>query len=112
MRHAVGIVILAACGGSSPHHDTAQLGTGAGCPSDRQVIEAKGTDWVSAEKEEDMDITIPPYDPLHGAGVANQLAASFRGKDRAGAKTSIVGGEPDDYDSVAELEKNLKSDAE
>lgn len=74
------------------------------------MIEARASDWASAENEHDMDTSIPAYDPVQGAGHVDQVAASFRGKDRGGAKTSIVGGEPDAYDSVAELEKALPSD--
>src|SRR5262245_49416086 len=45
-------------------------------------------DWV--DPEEEIDPLIPPYDPIHGAGEADQIKARFRGTDRKVAKTSAV----------------------
>lgn len=74
-----------------------------------QALSADG--WKTVEEEEEMDLTIPPYDPRFGAGQADQLKAAFRGKDRSGAKTSIVADaaiEP--FASVAELQSQLPDD--
>jgi hypothetical protein len=51
-------------------------------------------EWVSAEREEEMDFLIPAFNPLTAAGPADQIEARFRGKDRKGPKTSIANASP------------------
>jgi len=67
--------------------------------------------WKTSEAEEGMDLTVPPFDLLHGAGRADQVNAAFRGKDRSQPKTSVVDGvrvEP--FASVAELQARIPRD--
>jgi hypothetical protein len=67
--------------------------------------------WKTSEADEDMDLAVPPFDPLHGAGRADQVKAAFRGKDRSRAKTSIVDGvRVERFGSVVELQKRIPSD--
>jgi hypothetical protein len=69
--------------------------------------------WVAAEVESEMDPTVMPFDPTHAAGTASQVAARFRGKDRAGAKTSIADGAPMlEFASVVKLQDSLPGDDE
>lgn len=68
-------------------------------------------EWQTPEADEGMELAVPPYDPLHGAGRADQLKAAFRGKDRSRAKTSIVDGvQVEQFASVAELQAGLAND--
>lgn len=66
--------------------------------------------WDSVETADRMDPLIPPYDPVHNAGRANQVKARFTGKDRAVAKTTIVDADMEQFPSVAELLGSLPSD--
>lgn len=59
-------------------------------------------EWVTAEREEEMDFLIPAFDPLTAAGPADQIKAQFRGKDRKGPKTSIA--ETQNIEDFAELD--------
>jgi hypothetical protein len=71
-------------------------------------------DWANPPDEDnDLDPMVPPFDPLHGAGKADQVAARFRGTDRKGPKTSLVdGAEPEAFASVAALQEQLRADGE
>jgi hypothetical protein len=62
------------------------------------------------EKESEMDITIPAFNPLTGAGVADQIKARFRGTDRGTPKTTMVQASRKKFDSVASLAASLPSD--
>jgi hypothetical protein len=67
--------------------------------------------WKTTERDDDMDPLIPPFDPLHGAGHADQLKAAFRGKDRAVAKTSAVTGvRVERFASLADLQAAIPAD--
>jgi hypothetical protein len=66
--------------------------------------------WENAEPEDEMDITIPPFDPIHGAGESDQIKARFRGKDRKGPKTSIVDAEVEDLETIDALVESLPAD--
>jgi hypothetical protein len=59
-----------------------------------------------------MDPTIPPYNPLTGAGTADQIKARFRGKDRAGAKTTLADGTMEVFDTVEQLIATLPKDSD
>jgi hypothetical protein len=62
------------------------------------------------EKEDEMDITIPAFNPLTAAGTADQVTAHFRGTDRKGAKTSIVSASREQFSDLAALAASLPSD--
>lgn len=66
--------------------------------------------WASVEALERMDPLIPPYDPVHGAGRANQVKARFTGKDRAVPKTTIDGARMEEFPSIVELQSSLPTD--
>jgi len=67
--------------------------------------------WKTSEAEVAMDLAVPPFDPLHGAGQADQLNATFRGKDRSRPKTSLVDGvQVEPFASVAELQARIPRD--
>jgi hypothetical protein len=68
------------------------------------------SEWAFAEKEEEMDITIPAFDPLTGAGVSDQIKARFRGQDRKGPKTSIADAEIENFENLRSLIASLPSD--
>src|SRR5215813_4202588 len=68
------------------------------------------SEWAFAEKEEEMDITIPAFDPLTGAGVSDQIEARFRGQDRKGPKTSIADDEIENFENLSSLIASLPSD--
>jgi hypothetical protein len=110
MRVALLVVVVAACGSKPPPRVVEPAVAGNGCPSGHPFEDGDLKAWDSGEKEEAMDITIPPFDPMHGAGTADQIVARFRGKDRAGPKTTIVPGDPDDHDSVEHLQSALPKD--
>jgi hypothetical protein len=69
-------------------------------------------EWATAELEEDMDITIAPFDPLSGAGPADQIRARFRGKDREASKTSISAATTEEFASLLDFLDSLPSDDE
>ena len=50
-----------------------------------------------------MDITIPAFDPLTGAGVSDQIKARFRGQDRKGPKTSTAEAEIENFENLRSL---------
>ena len=62
------------------------------------------------EDENSMDITIPAFDPAHGAGSADQIAARFRGTDRKGPKTTIATASRKKFDDVGKLAATLPAD--
>lgn len=67
--------------------------------------------WKTSEVEEGMNLAVPPFDLLHGAGRADQVNAAFRGKDRSRPKTSIVDGvQVESFASVAELQDRIPHD--
>jgi hypothetical protein len=84
----------------------------AGESAPHPFTDEPAADWSSPEREAEMDITIPPFDPTHGAGTADQLIARYRGKDRGGAKTSISNAKLEQMASVAELQAALPTDDE
>lgn len=66
--------------------------------------------WGSVETVARMDPLIPRYDPVHGAGRANQVKTRFAGKDRAVPKTTIADADMEQFPSIAELLSSLPSD--
>ena len=62
------------------------------------------------EPESEMNQDIPPFDPLHGAGIADQIKARFRGHDRLEPKTGTVMGSVKKFGDVAALANSLPSD--
>jgi hypothetical protein len=57
-----------------------------------------------------MDITIPAFDPFHGAGVAELLEARFRGTDRRVPKTAIASDSRKTFAHVTSLIESLPED--
>jgi hypothetical protein len=57
-----------------------------------------------------MDITIPAFNPLTGAGIADQIKARFRGMDRKGPKTTIASASRKKFASLVALIATLPSD--
>jgi hypothetical protein len=67
-------------------------------------------EWVTAEREEEMDFLIPAFDPLTAAGPADQIEARFRGKDRKGPKTSVADAPVEQFADLNALIATLPSD--
>ena len=70
------------------------------------------SDWGVSEDENEMDITIPAFDPLTAAGPSDQIKARFRGTDRKGPKTSIATGSVEDFQDIGALVASLPDDNE
>lgn len=79
-------------------------------PELRTFTEAAPEPTEFHESEAEMDQDIPAFDPLHGAGLADQLKAGFRGTDRKGPKTSIAPGSIKGFSDVAALASTLPAD--
>ena len=62
------------------------------------------------EPEEKMDITIPAFNPLTGAGVADQINSRFRGTDRKDPKTTIASASRQNFNSLPALIATLPGD--
>ena len=67
--------------------------------------------WKTAEVEEGMDVTVPPFGLLRADGRGDPVKAAFRGKDRSQPKTSLVEGvQVESFASVAELQAQIPRD--
>src|SRR5258706_2367889 len=88
-----------------------------GCPAAKAPVAKRWAytaqpvaEWVSAEREEEMDFLIPAFDPLTAAGPADQIKARFRGKDRKGPKTTIADANIEEFAALEALIASLASD--
>ena len=79
-------------------------------PSQRAFVDLPASEWVGAEREDEMDITIPAFDPLTAADPAEQIMMRFRGVDRKSPKTSIASAGREDFDDLDELIDSLEDD--
>lgn len=79
-------------------------------PDLRTFTEAPPDATEFHESEAEMDQDVPAFDPLHGAGIADQLKAGFRGTDRKAPKTSIASGSVKGFSDVAALAATLPTD--
>lgn len=66
--------------------------------------------WQSPEREEEMDATIPAFDPRLETSSAAQITATFRGQDRRRAKTSIATASTEAFSSLGALIATLPDD--
>lgn len=80
-------------------------------PADRAFVVVPPTESGIVENEDEMDITIPAFDPAHGAGSAEQLEARFRGVDRKTPKTTIAQAPRKTFSDLAALVATLADDA-
>jgi len=94
------LVMVSACAKARP----------ALTPERRTFTEVPAEPTEFAEKESEMDITIPAFNPLTGAGVADQIKARFRGTDRKGPKTTMVQASRKQFKDVPSLAASLPSD--
>ena len=74
--------------------------------------EIPNEDWARAEQESEMDFLIAPFNPLTGAGPADQIRAKFRGKKRKFAKTHISDADLEEFDDLQSLIDALPTDAD
>lgn len=92
------------------------LSTAAACatahPQKRTFSVVSPSDVGFVEDEAEMDITIPAFNPLTGAGIADQINAHFRGVDRKGPKISIVSASLEDFNDIVALIDTLPDDDE
>ena len=79
-------------------------------PGERAFEDIPESESGVVEHEEEMDITIPAFNPLTGAGVADQINARFRGADRKDPKTSIVSAPRQNFNTLPALIATLQSD--
>jgi hypothetical protein len=75
-------------------------------------VEEPASDWGGAEVEDEMDITIPGFNPLLSKDPTEQLTVRFRGVDRKEPKTSIAPGSIKDFATVVALIDSLPKDSE
>lgn len=66
--------------------------------------------WGHTEREEEMALTIAPFNPLTGAGPADQIKAKFRGKHRKYSKTHISDSDIESFDDLEALLETLPSE--
>jgi hypothetical protein len=97
----VALVFIGSCAKPKPHVT----------PTARDYVDLPASESGVVESEDNMDITIPAFDPLTAAGPADALKARFRGKDRAGAKTSIATGSTENFASVVPLLASIPADS-
>jgi hypothetical protein len=79
-------------------------------PAQRAFVDLPASEWASAEREDEMDITIPAFDPLTAADPAEQIKMRFRGADRKVPKTSIASATREDFDDLDALMDSLEED--
>src|SRR5262245_16153548 len=79
-------------------------------PDQRAYTEVPVAQSGTVENEAEMDITIPAFDPTTAAGVADQIAARYRGNDRKDPKTSIASGAVQKFSTLPPLIATLPSD--
>jgi hypothetical protein len=96
----IALVLAAGCAKGKPHV----------APTRHTFVDLPAAESGVTEKEDEMDITIPAFNPLTAAGGANQVTALFRGADRKGAKTSIASGSREQFGDLAALVATLPSD--
>lgn len=77
-------------------------------PTVRKVVSM--AEWEGADDEAEMDFTIPAFNPAMGAGPEDQIKSEFRGKDRKGAKTSVVSAHTESFDTIDDFVATLESD--
>jgi hypothetical protein len=94
------IVLTSACAKHRP----------AVAPNLLTFTEVAGAPDEFHEEEEELNPDIPAFDPLRGAGIADQIAAPFRGTDRKDPKTSIAPGSVTTFTDVAGLAITLPPD--
>lgn len=83
---------------------------GPAVPVRRTYTVVAVSDSGAVESEDEMDPTIPGFDPLHGAGIADQILSRFRGVDRKGPKTTIAQATRETFTSLSALVATLEAD--
>src|SRR5258708_34243789 len=78
----IAFVLAAGCAKGKPHVP----------PTRHTFVDLAAAESGVTEKEDEMDITIPAFNPLTAAGGANQATPLFRRADRNGAETAIPPG--------------------
>jgi len=110
LRHPYGCAVLAGCllamAGCAQPTQTAAL---VQPRPDKYSVEP-ATDWSHPEEEDEMDQFTAAFNPLTGAGEADQLKATYRGTDRKVAKTSIADARLERFTSLEKLVDTLESD--
>jgi hypothetical protein len=79
-------------------------------PEQRAYVEVPEDEGGFREDENAMDITIPAFDPAHGAGSADQIGARFRGTDRKTPKITIAPAPRTKFTDVALLSASVAPD--
>jgi len=103
MRAAVPFVLviaLSACASAPPRLATRPV---------HSTLPAE--DWGVTEREDEMDFTIPAFNPFTSKDPTEQIDALYRGVDRKGAKTSISPGSAKRFADIEALAASLPSDA-
>jgi hypothetical protein len=98
-----GLLLLGAC---AQQNQTASIAQ----PKPGKYTVEPASEWGHPEPEAEMDQLMAPYNPLTGAGEADQIKAQFRGKDRKAAKTSIADTEVEEFASLGALVHTLQSE--
>src|SRR5262245_22445025 len=99
------VVLLLALGVSSCARSRPAL-----TPDQRAFTDVAASESGVVEDEHEMDVTIPAFNPLTGAGVADQINARYRGADRKDPKTSIAAATRRTFDDLPTLIATLPSD--
>ncbi len=105
-RHVAFAIVLLALAGCTQQQT--QVASAAKVPGKHTVEPATG--WSHPEEEDEMDAFVAPFNPLTGAGEADQVKAQFRGNDRKDAKTSIADAPIEHFASLEALKQTLQSD--
>jgi hypothetical protein len=95
------LVLLAGCASIRPLPPEARAFT---------VVPESESGFV--EPEDEMDFTIPAFDPLTAAGSSDQILSKFRGVHRKTPKTTIASASRQTFADVAALAADLPDDAD
>lgn len=81
-------------------------------PAQLEFVDLPASESGVTEPEDEMDITIPAFDPLTSADPAEQIVMRFRGVHRKGPKTTIAPGQRETFDDLDALADSLPADDE
>jgi hypothetical protein len=96
----VALVLASGCAKGKPHVT----------PTRHAFTDLPASESGVTEDEDEMDITIPAFNPLTAAGTADQIGARFRGTDRKGPKTTIASASRENFSDLKALVATLTGD--
>jgi hypothetical protein len=79
-------------------------------PDELAFVDLPAAEAGRVENEDEMDITIPAFNPLTAADPAEQIMMRFRGSHRKVPKTSIASGAKTTFDGLEDLLESLPDD--